>query len=108
MRIFFKTNYKRKQERLDGEIHFSSSSATIYNLVRGLSKPYVGALMMHGRQEVKTWKCEMDLEAPKNHESGKVINIIGYHKVLVKTGNGSIWIIDHEFKSLPNQNGYIV
>lgn len=47
--------YWRKRTRKDGEINFSDPSETIYNLVRALTRPYVGAHTYANGDEVKIW-----------------------------------------------------
>lgn len=51
--------YWRKRTKKDGEIDWSAKSMNVYNLVRGLTHPYVGAhSFLHGK-EVKVWKAAL-------------------------------------------------
>ncbi|MBO6284199.1 MAG: methionyl-tRNA formyltransferase, partial [Pseudobutyrivibrio sp.] len=52
-------NAWRKRGRADGQIDWRMSARAIYNLVRGLTHPYVGAHFMKGEAEVKVWKCQV-------------------------------------------------
>jgi methionyl-tRNA formyltransferase len=102
-----KSNYWRKRGMLDGQINFSSNSKTIFNLVRGLSKPYVGAHLFFENQEVKIWSCEIGPVVDLNLEPGKVLEV-SENRILIKTGDASIWIDEHDFSILPQKNSYIL
>ena len=49
--------YWRKRTEKDGEIDWSSSTLVIYNLVRGLTHPYVGAHTNAAGQRIKVWRA---------------------------------------------------
>lgn len=100
-------NNWRKRGRDDGEIDFRMDSRAIYNLVRALTKPYVGAHLIYHGEEVKVWKAEVGPVAPSNIEPGKVLKS-DTNEVLVKTMDGSIRLLKHEFPNLPEVNHYIV
>lgn len=70
-------NVWRKRGKLDGEIDWRMSGYAIYNLVRGLTKPYVGAHFQHNGKEYKVWKVqELELkEGLENIEPGKVLAV---------------------------------
>ena len=101
-----KANLWRKRGKNDGGIDFRMSSESIYNLIRGLAKPYVGAHIEIGNMEIKVWKSQIGEKYNENIEPGKIINIVE-DKILVKTGNGTIWLLNHDFKELPKINEYI-
>lgn len=101
-----KFNIWRKRTKDDGRIDFRMSSIAIYNLVRALSKPYPGAHIQYNGNIVKIWKIKIVKNSKNFIESGKVLNING-NKILVKTYDGSIEIIQHEFKKLPKIGEYI-
>ncbi len=101
-----KGNVWRKRSVYDGLIDFRMNSSSIYNLVRALTKPYVGAHIDYQGSEVKIWKVQEVHFENNNIEPGKVIfrddNII-----TVKTGDAAIKILEHEFKYLPEMNEYL-
>jgi len=99
-------NYWRKRGKNDGRIDFRMSSEAIYNLIRGLTKPYVGAHLEFGDQDIKVWSSEIIDFNIDNYEPGKVLksNSIG---VLVKTYDGAILLTEHEFETLPEVNTYL-
>ncbi|MGY3795205.1 methionyl-tRNA formyltransferase [uncultured Aquimarina sp.] len=101
-----KANLWRKRGRSDGMIDFRMSSEAIYNLVRGLTKPYVGAHIEIGDEETKVWKTEIGDGYKKNIEPGKVLKVDN-QKILVKTGDGTIWLTKHDFAQLPELNSYL-
>ena len=46
------SNIWRKRVKTDGQIDFRMESQTVYNLVRALSKPYVGAHINYKEKEI--------------------------------------------------------
>ena len=81
-------------------------SQAIYNLVRALTKPYVGAYINYKEKEITVWKVEIIENKKNNIESGKVLDV-NENKILVKTYDGAIKITHHEFKKLPNIGEYL-
>jgi methionyl-tRNA formyltransferase len=99
-------NTWRKRGPADGEIDWRMSAAPIHNLVRALSRPYVGAHCIYQGREVKIWRVEPNSIAPANFEPGKVLAVDG-DCVEIKCADGSIRILEHEFSPLPQQGGYL-
>tara|TARA_B110000261_G_C13086193_1_gene357938 strand:- start:2061 stop:2942 length:882 start_codon:yes stop_codon:yes gene_type:complete len=100
------SNIWRKRVKTDGKIDFRMTSQAIYNLVRALTKPYVGAHIIYKEKEIIVWKVEIIDNKQDNIESGKVLDI-NEDKILVKTYDGAIKITHHEFKNLPNVGEYL-
>lgn len=101
-----KSNIWRKRGKKDGLIDFRMHSNAIYNLVRALSKPYVGAHIKYKALDIIVWKVQ-EIKCEKNNlESGKVLRVDGQN-ILVKTYDGAIEILDHEFKELPKVGEYL-
>ena len=99
-------NTWRKRGKVDGKIDFRMTSRAIYNLVRALTKPYVGAHVEYNGQDVSIWKVE-EVEFDQNNiEFGKVLENDG-KGIVVKTYDKAIKIIDHDFKELPKVGDYI-
>jgi methionyl-tRNA formyltransferase len=91
-----KANYWRKRGTKDGEIDWRMSANTICNLVRALTKPYVGAHFTKNGEEIKVWKVEvLKDEKNQNIEPGKVLSTRS-SKPVVKCGDGSIVLLDIE------------
>jgi methionyl-tRNA formyltransferase len=99
-------NLWRKRGKKDGLIDFRMDSFAIYNLVRGLTKPYVGAHLEYNGKDISVWKVE-EIEYNKpNIEAGKVLDVID-NSILIKTYNGAIKIVEHDFKELPKVGEYL-
>ena len=99
-------NTWRKRGKSDGKIDFRMSSNAIYNLVRGLTKPYIGAHIEYKNKDITVWKVE-EIEFNKNNiEFGKILEING-NTIIVKTYDKAIKIIEHEFKELPKVGEYL-
>lgn len=100
------SNYLRKRTKKDGVIDFRMNSIAIYNLVRALTKPYVGAHLVYKNEDVKVWKSEIISCADKNIEYGKIISS-NNKAIEVKTNDGAIRILEHDFKKLPQVGEYL-
>ena len=100
------SNIWRKRIKFDGQIDFRMTSQAIYNLVRALTKPYVGAHINYKEKEIIIWKVEMIKNKQNNIECGKVLDI-NKDNILVKTYDGAVKITHHEFKKLPNIGEYL-
>ena len=90
-------NVWRKRTITDGKIDFRMSSLSIYNLVRGLTRPYVGAHFENNDKEYKVWSTEIiqdDNNSYFNIEPGKIIEVYSETSFLVKTGDGLIKITE--------------
>ena len=99
-------NVWRKRGKVDGKIDFRMTSRAIYNLVRALTKPYVGAHVEYNGQDISIWKVE-EIEFNQNNiEFGKILENDG-KSVVVKTYDKAIKIIDHDFKELPKVGEYL-
>lgn len=87
-----KANRWRKRGHPDGVIDWRMSATTIHNLVRGLTKPYVGAQFTAKEQEIRLWRTQLVSNSPQNIEPGKVIGFIDNQPV-IKCGEGAICLI---------------
>ncbi len=97
----------RKRHKTDGQIDFRMTSKAIYNLVRALTKPYVGAHVIYKNQEIKIWEAKEVACKLKNAECGKVLALNnGY--ITVKCYDNAICLIKHEFKKLPKAGEYLL
>lgn len=99
-------NTWRKRGRADGIIDWRMSAQTIHNLVRGLSRPYVGAHFLLDEKEIKVWKTLLYSPVEKNIEPGKVI-VHSDKGPVVKCGEGAICLIETEPLFVPNIGDYL-
>jgi methionyl-tRNA formyltransferase len=100
------SNTWRKRNIIDGQIDFKMNSYSIYNLVRALSKPYIGAHINYKNQHISIWKVEEVVFNQSNIEYGKIIEIEN-NTILIKTYDGAIKILQHEFLTLPKVGEYL-
>lgn len=101
-------NSWRKRGKSDGRIDFRMASEAVYNLVRALTKPYVGAHIEMANEDVIVWKARVEKFDKKNIEPGKVLEVKD-NTILVKTYDGAIRLLEHEFGDrLPLQNDYLI
>lgn len=69
-------NSWRKRGKCDGQIDWRMSSKAIYDLVRALTKPYVGAHFVKDDTDYKVWKVrEIMDDSYGNIEPGKVVSL---------------------------------
>ena len=102
----YKSNSWRKRGKEDGKIDFRMTSGAIYNLVRALTRPYVGAHLVYMGKEIKIWKAVEKKCDMRNIEPGKVLDVSG-NTVLVKCYDGSVLLAGHEFSVLPQIGEYL-
>lgn len=103
-----KANYWRKRTEKDGEIDWRMSSRNIYNLVRALTKPYVGAHFIYNDQKIKVWRVrEYITNEYENIEPGKVLSVSDDNTILVKTGNNCIEILEPKLGSIIKPGEYL-
>ncbi len=104
-------NVWRKRDKLDGKIDWRMSSRGIYNLVRALTKPYIGAHCDINNQEYKIWKTKIIddyYENISNLEPGKILFIDFQAKTFdVKTYDGVIRILKHDIYNLELLGKYL-
>ncbi|BFG70379.1 formyltransferase family protein [Sediminibacterium sp. KACHI17] len=100
-------NHWRKRSFADGAIDFRMSTETICNLVRALTKPYVGAHCNVNGNHVKIWKVAPGNCYDLNLEPGKILSVVN-GVIEVKTANSSICLVEHEFPVLPHPNKYLI
>ncbi|MHA1289102.1 MAG: methionyl-tRNA formyltransferase [Candidatus Thorarchaeota archaeon] len=89
----------RKRTEKDGEIDWESSTIEIYNLIRALTHPYVGANTYFRGKKLLVWRTQIP-KLPSRSESklnpGMVIKKADDH-FEVRTGDGSLVITDYDF-----------
>lgn len=88
-------NVWRKRGPADGRIDWRMAASSIHNLVRGLTRPYIGAHFDYNSQVIRVWQTEIEPNVTANFEPGKVLSV---HKntLLVKAGMGAIRLIDYD------------
>lgn len=101
-------NTWRKRNRNDGKIDWRMSSGNIYNLVRALSEPYVGAHFEYNGREYKVWEVkESEDFAYRNIEPGKIIDVDDECRFSVKTGEGIMEVIRYDERFKPEVGLYL-
>ncbi len=90
-------NTWRKRGKRDGEIDWRMSSRGIYNLVRSITRPYVGAHFILNELEYKVWKVrELSVEDVANIEPGKVLSVNQDGTVDIKVFDGVIRLVEFD------------
>jgi methionyl-tRNA formyltransferase len=100
-------NNWRKRSKADGRIDFRMSSRAVYNLVRALTRPYVGGHIEYKGEEYKVWKVEEHDISDTNIEPGKVL-ISSLEELVIKCGDNAVRIIEHELDQLPEEGEYLI
>lgn len=102
-------NEWRKRGKKDGEIDWRMPSQGIYNLVRALTHPYVGAHVAHPQGNFKVWQAVVaDGEAvgSEHLEPGKIL-AIEQQEILVKCGSGAVRLRKHELPPTLKKGDYL-
>lgn len=90
--------YWRKRGEKDGEIHWSALTMTTYNLIRALTRPYVGAHTHLGGKKMVIWRSRLPQEqtppAAIALPPGTVFVVAGNAEFRVRTGDGHLTIVD--------------
>ena len=100
-----KSGYWRKRGQEDGKVDFRTDSRTIYNLVRALTKPYVGAHVTYQNKDIKVWRVREVKSRDQNVGPGQVLK--AGKQVLVKCGEGAVLLAEHEFQKKPKVGEYL-
>jgi methionyl-tRNA formyltransferase len=100
-------NVWRKRGRLDGQIDWRMSGRAIHNLVRALTRPYVGAHCLYGAREIKVWRTKVVDWPQQNIEPGKVLGTNENGVVLVKCDGGAVALLAHGFDRPPQEGTYL-
>ncbi len=104
-----RSNTWRKRTVKDGLIDFRMSSRAVYNLVRALSYPYVGAHIEYRGREVKIWEaseiCDNTYEE-SNLEPGKVLDV-NKKGIIVKCYDNAVLIDSSQFIIKPLAGEYL-
>ncbi len=91
--------YWRKRTESDGEIDWSHSTIRIYNLIRALTHPYVGAHTYLGGQKIIIWKAKLPDRGLSDDEQilkpGTIL-ASGEKWFNVRTGDGFIKVSEYE------------
>jgi methionyl-tRNA formyltransferase len=99
-------NTWRKRGMDDGKIDWRMSALSVHNLVRALTKPYVGAHFVVYGKEIKVWKSMVLGDAPANVEPGKVLAIRAGAPV-IKCGQDALCLLLTEPTFNPIEGSYL-
>ncbi len=102
------TNYWRKRSIKDGIIDWRMSSNSIYNLVRALTRPYIGSHFVYNGKDIKVWKVEEIKDFHLNNiEAGKILKVYSSKSFLIKTGELCIKVCDCDLKEPLEEGDYL-
>jgi methionyl-tRNA formyltransferase len=100
------SNIWRKRNEADGLIDFRMNSRSIYNLTRALTKPYIGAHINYKEENFSVWRVKEIDNSKKNIEPGMVLKT-NNKTFVVKSYNGAVEVLEHNFKMLPKVGEYL-
>lgn len=101
-------NSWRKRIKKDGKIDFRMTADGIKNLVRALTRPYVGAHLELETGNFIVWKVEIDRTIDQeNIEPGKILEVQG-SRIKVKCAKDSVWLVEHELQEIPLIGDYLI
>lgn len=101
-----KATYWRKRTKEDGIVDWNAPTLVIYNLIRALTHPYVGAHTYVDDMEVRIWKAQLlpnvdtvGAETLTTYPPGTVLACQPGH-FDVKTGDGILRIVEYDHELL--------
>ncbi len=99
-----RATYWPKRSEEDGEINWSGSARTVWNLVRALTRPYVGAHTFCGASRLTVWRASAVSESPLSAGAegsipGQIVEL-GPDGPIVRTGDGFIRMEESEGTSV--------
>ena len=100
-----RATYWPKRSGKDGEIDWSGSARTVWNLIRALARPYIGAHTFHGDSRLTVWRASMVPEVllpagAEDSQPGQMV-AVGPDGPIVRTGEGFVRIEEWEGTSVP-------
>jgi methionyl-tRNA formyltransferase len=91
-----KSNYWRKRGIDDGKIDWRMNAETVHNLVRALSKPYVGAHFSYKEKTFKVWEsCIVKEKFAVNLEPGKILQKSS-NRMIIKCGTDALSLLSFD------------
>ena len=88
-----KASYWRKRSEVDGEIQWDLPGIVTYNLIRALSRPYIGAHTWFGSQRVTVWRALEPQQSVATEPPGTILSVAD-ETIRVQTGDGELTIIE--------------
>jgi len=103
------TNYWRKRSVKDGMIDWRMSVVAILDLIRALTKPYIGAQFSYKDSVITVWEAtQYNKITPPNIEPGKIIHVSNEGIPVIKCFDGAVEITNFE-PTIPFAEGeYII
>lgn len=101
-------NSWRKRGHADGRIDWRMNAQSVHNLVRALTRPYVGAHCEYLGADCKVWRVQVlaSSDADLYIEPGKILLRDGAH-FIVKCGVGLLRVVEHELQPCPEVGVYL-
>lgn len=94
-----KASYWRKRSEKDGEIDWSRTSLSIYNLIRALTRPYVGAHTYLNNVKFTVWRARLSERKAcidLSRASPGLIVAKRAQEIDVRTGDGYLTLLEYE------------
>jgi len=100
-------SYWRKRSKIDGKIDWRMNAKTILQLIRALTKPYVGAYFEHNSIDITIWRAKIvECHDIENVEPGKIV-YIHENSFAVKTADKLLQILEYEGDFRPEVGEYL-
>lgn len=98
--------YWRRRSKKDGEIDWRMNAKVILQLIRALTKPYVGAHFKYNDSEIIVWSAEIIEKDIYHMEPGKII-YADETTFIIKTADKFLKILEFEGKFIPKEGQYL-
>ncbi len=91
-------NFRRLRDNGDSVVSWDANTATIYNKIRAISRPYPGAVATIEGKDYKVWRAEPLHDFPYGGDlsSGELVANVYSEGLVVKTRDSFLLITDYE------------
>jgi len=95
-----KASYWRKRNEEDGEIHWAGTTRQAYNLIRALTRPYIGAHTFERENKVLIWRSrifrgQVEIPGYEDARPGQVLTLPS-PDFYIRTGDGILQVLEWE------------
>lgn len=91
-------SYWRRRTEADGEIGWAAATDRIYNLVRALARPYVGAHTFVGARRVRVWQARparLAAGGPGGDAAPGTVLAVAPDGIEIRTGDGVLTVVEY-------------
>lgn len=92
-------SYYEKRTAEDGKINWQQSVFDIYNLIRGVTRPYPGAFTLYNNSKIMIWKAQVwdtIIDFYYLNDFGEIVEVFDNDNFVIKCYDGLLLVTDHD------------